>query len=206
MKRVEKIILAVLLLVFMLGLVVALTDAFGDAENEVAKFINPDFNKNIIFKLLTKIGEVQGLVIVVAIFLLIRKTRNIIGAPAAINTICSWLVNTGIKELVKRPRPLIRLIEIGGYSFPSGHAMNNAALYISIMLLTLPHLNVKWQKVALCIICTLMPLGVAISRVYFNVHYLSDVLAGICLGSCIAIIGCTIYRKGKDNLNAGNQS
>ncbi len=202
MKRVEKIVLAVLLFVFLLGLFVALTGTFKGLENEIAKFVNPNSNKNIIFTVLTKIGEVQGVAVVLAIFLLLPKTRKIIGGPATVNTLCSWLISTGIKELVKRPRPLIRLIEIGGYSFPSGHSVNNATLYLSIMLLALPHIKEKWQKIVLCFVCILMPLGIALSRVYFNVHYLSDVLAGLCLGSAIAIIGNAIFSKRKDTLNA----
>ena len=98
-----------------------------------------------------------------------------------------------IKELVGRERPLERLLEVGGYSFPSGHATNNAALYIGIMLLALPLLKKRSHKLWLSAGCILLTFMIGISRIYFNVHYFSDVVCGWCLGTAFAVVFTEIY-------------
>ena len=84
-----------------------------------------------------------------------------------------------IKNLVKRPRPLHKLIEVGGYSFPSGHATISTALAFSLYLIFKD--KVKSENLLL-ILAVIYPIMISFTRVYLNVHYVSDVLAGIGLG------------------------
>jgi membrane-associated phospholipid phosphatase len=81
------------------------------------------------------------------------------------------------KALIERPRP--NLFPILGplpndASFPSGHAMQFTAFALALMLM----LNARRRKVAIIPAVTLIGL-VALSRVYLQVHYPSDVIAGI---------------------------
>jgi undecaprenyl-diphosphatase len=84
-----------------------------------------------------------------------------------------------IKNLVHRPRPfhtirgLVPLISPHGFSFPSGHATLAMA-----MAVVLSHHFPK-SRAAVYILAVL----IGFSRVYFGVHYLSDVLAGFLLGA-----------------------
>jgi undecaprenyl-diphosphatase len=91
-----------------------------------------------------------------------------------------------------------------GYSFPSGHAMNNAAIYITIMLCLLPLCKTKAQKGIVIAIFTIIPFIIGVSRIYFNVHFTSDVICGWCLGAIVAILMSEIPFIKKGALNEQN--
>lgn len=103
-----------------------------------------------------------------------------------------------IKEIIQRERPISQLIEISGYSFPSGHATLSTTLAFSLYLILKD--KVIYNKLLL-IICMIFPLLISFSRVYLCVHYLSDIIAGIALGliwvSTIYLI--LLYKKGIKN-------
>jgi undecaprenyl-diphosphatase len=86
-----------------------------------------------------------------------------------------------IKNLVHRPRPfmtikgLVPLITPHGFSFPSGHA--TLAMAMAVVL----SYHFPKVRVAIYILAVL----VGFSRVYFGVHYLSDVMAGFVLGGLL---------------------
>lgn len=75
-----------------------------------------------------------------------------------------------------------------GFSFPSGHTTNNIAFYgLAIYII---YNNVKNKKLRniLIIIFSLIACIIPFSRIYLRVHYVSDVLAGICLGIICIIV------------------
>lgn len=83
------------------------------------------------------------------------------------------------KELIKRERPISNLIEINGYSFPSGHAALSTTLAFCVYLIFKD--KVRYKKSFLTVLI-FYPLLISFTRVYLHVHYLSDVIAGIGLG------------------------
>ncbi len=87
-----------------------------------------------------------------------------------------------LKELLDRPRPPSPLVDAGGAAWPSGHA-TYAVLYPFLALVaTLRIRPGKAYGTALLVGATLLASGIALSRVYLRVHYLSDVNAGGALG------------------------
>ncbi|WP_340137597.1 phosphatase PAP2 family protein [Lacticaseibacillus paracasei] len=92
-------------------------------------------------------------------------------------------ITEGFKLLIDRSRPLHQLVLDHGASFPSGHTFCTALLVFTLWTLCLPH--IQGQETQL--ITVLIGIGwiamVAISRVYLRDHYLSDVLASVCLAS-----------------------
>lgn len=95
-----------------------------------------------------------------------------------------------LKGLIYRPRPAgLDGIVIETSSFPSGNSILAAALFGAVMLLVLPQfLAGRPLRIAACLVA-LLPLLVAASRLVLSVHYLSDTLAGLCMGTAWAIVG-----------------
>ncbi|WP_456433710.1 phosphatase PAP2 family protein [Nitratifractor sp.] len=93
-----------------------------------------------------------------------------------------------VKHLVLRPRPVWRVIEQGGYSFPSGHATMAAALAVAVYVLIAPRIPSAWGRGLVAATLALWPLVIGASRVDLGVHYASDVLAGWGLGASWAAL------------------
>lgn len=86
-----------------------------------------------------------------------------------------------------RPEEMFRLVEVHNASFPSGHSMLSAAIYLTLGALVASFAAKKRIR-AFClssaIVATIM---VGVSRVFLGVHWASDVLAGWCLGAAWAL-------------------
>ena len=88
------------------------------------------------------------------------------------------------KAWYERPRPPGSLVATRGFSFPSGHAVATAATAIGLVLVLLPpgHRRRHWE-----VYSVVFAFVMALSRVYLNAHWLSDVVAGPLLGATIAL-------------------
>ena len=106
------------------------------------------------------------------------------------------LLSVTIKHLVDRPRPdFDRLVEIGGLSFPSGHATAAAICYGAIALAAVASRTRPRLLVAL--VCAVIAVAVAVSRVWIGVHYPTDVAAGLVCGSAwLALAYLAFLREG----------
>lgn len=101
-----------------------------------------------------------------------------------------------VKQLVDRPRPdLDRLVEIGGLSFPSGHATAAAVCYGSFAVAALAVRTPP--RVVLAALCAAIAIAVAASRVWIGVHYPTDVVAGLACGSAwVTLAHLAFLREG----------
>lgn len=89
------------------------------------------------------------------------------------------ILNGVLKHFFQRTRPnLHRLIEISGYSFPSGHAMSAFAFYGVLAFLLWRHISTRIGRTILIIVSCFMILAIGISRIYLGVHYPSDIIGG----------------------------
>ncbi len=190
MKKSKIIAVIILAVIGIATAVLAFTGAIADFEPMVHKFLNPDAEIGEFFHSFTVFGDTILDVFIIAVLVFLPFTTKKVGIPVASTAIVSTVLNKVIKAIVARPRPAeeLRLLEIGGYSFPSGHAMNNAAIYIAIMMCLLPLCKTRLQKGIVIAIFTIIPFIIGISRVYFNVHYISDVVCGWCIGAIVALL------------------
>jgi undecaprenyl-diphosphatase len=98
-----------------------------------------------------------------------------------------------IKWIVDRPRPaVLHLVNVTGSSFPSGHATESAAVGVALILLTRG--ASRYKRIGATVVATALVVAIAGSRVYLGVHYPTDVVAGIILGSAwgaMAVWWCT---------------
>ncbi|ETI66393.1 phosphatase PAP2 family protein [Neobacillus vireti] len=91
----------------------------------------------------------------------------------------SAVLNQILKQFFHRVRPNFhRLIEISGYSFPSGHAMNAFTVYVILSFLLWRHIPSRWGRSVLIILSVFMVMAIGISRIYLGVHYPSDIIGG----------------------------
>lgn len=100
-------------------------------------------------------------------------------------SLTGWLLSHGNKLMFARPRPDIVPHSMDAYvaSFPSGHAMTSAVVYLTLGMMAsraCASQNARYVGLAWAV---LIPVLVGISRIYLGVHWPSDVLAGWALGA-----------------------
>lgn len=108
---------------------------------------------------------------------------------------CSLLfVNLFLKRVTKRPRPYevrgeerqILIKEPKDFSFPSGHTFSSFAAATAIL-----HFSPKIGLAAI-----IYATGIAFSRLYLYVHYISDVLTSAIFGVATGIFVSYLYTRG----------
>jgi undecaprenyl-diphosphatase len=155
-----------------------------------------------VMKFFTLIGSTKVVVFLFLFFLIIfytvfRHRSELILFTAVV--VCTPLLNLALKYFFHRTRPdLHRLIEIGGYSFPSGHAMSAFAFYGILSFLLWRHIPTRWGRTILILISIFMIAMIGTSRIYLGVHYPSDVIAGYFASGCWLAFAIWYFQRYRD--------
>ena len=155
-----------------------------------------------IMKFFTFIGSTKGIIVIslLVLFFLYKVLKHrselvlffivIVGTP---------ILNGIFKNFFHRACPdLHRLIEIGGYSFPSGHAMSAMAVYGLIAFLLWRHIPTRFGRSLLILLSVIMILMIGISRVYLGVHYPSDIIDGYFASGFWLAMSIWFYQRYKE--------
>ena len=124
--------------------------------------------------------------------LLLRRRRWLALVAFAVAESLAPLLSALLKVLVDRARPPDGLVHPVGASFPSGHATYAGATGVALVLLfTTPGTRRRWWWA----LVSLGVVGMAWSRTYLQVHWLTDVIAGALLGSGISLLVFAIAQR-----------
>lgn len=135
--------------------------------------------------------------LVVGIAVLLGLLRAGWESLLAFYTFLPSLVNGVIKDWVGRPRPSDELVNIHesitGFSFPSGHTLSTAALFMVLFFAVsavVRHRSLRWLLQAGCL---LMVVSAGAARVYVGAHWPSDVVGGYLLMALLVVPLLYVY-------------
>ena len=108
-----------------------------------------------------------------------------------------WILNELLKEIFQRARPTVvpHLQSVMTLSFPSGHAMTSAAVYLTLGTLTMRLADRRLTKLYCIAMAMLVTFLVGATRIFLGVHYPTDVLAGWMVGLTWALACWTVERR-----------
>ncbi len=148
-----------------------------------------------IVKIVTHFGGQIVIVILTILAIILLKNKKI-ATSVVVNIVLVAIMNQVAKHLIQRPRPIgFRLIEEGGYSFPSGHSMASMAFYGFLIYLLYTRVKSPWIKWVGIVCLSILIVVIGLSRIYLGVHYASDVLAGFVCSLAFLIVHTSIMNR-----------
>lgn len=167
-------------------------------DREVYEFIyaSESFITTALMLGFTQLGEVLSMIVMslILISILMLYKLKIHTLFILISMIASSILIPVLKNSFDRERPsMLRLIEISGFSFPSGHAVGSTIFFGSLAtIIKNTDLN---NKALLMTVCATFILMISSSRVYLGVHYPTDVLAGVVIGLAVVVGTSALLHK-----------
>ncbi len=135
-------------------------------------------------RVVTLLGDPTGLTAASAVgaLVLLALGHRRLALYLVVVRIGSLLLSTTLKQAVGRARPVFEtpVDSAFGLSFPSGHALGSAAMWLAAAVVVLPLVRARRPVLVGALGVALL---VAASRVLLGVHFLSDVTAGCVLGA-----------------------
>lgn len=193
-----------------------LNETFANFDLTIYQWVQTNFHEttlekmfDVIFRAITFLGE-KGLplMIIAFILMLFKKTRKAGTAMLGGIIIGALFTNVALKPFVARPRPYTHTnmpfyqwwIDAGShleskFSFPSGHTTSAMSAMTGLFMAT--DKRISWTAFLFAIL-------MGLSRIFFFVHYPSDILGGLIVGLVSGIIAGIIvniiYKNQKNKL------
>ena len=171
------------------GLDTAVLEAMRDRSTE--KPIGPAWLAEAALEI-TSLGSVAVLVFVVAAVLGYLAMHRLWGAFWLVlaASLGGQLLNMLLKQSFGRERPTVvpHLTGVQTLSFPSGHAMLSAIIYLTLGALLVRLEEQRRVKLYIVLVAVTLTMLIGLTRVYLGVHYPTDVLAGWVAGMVWAIL------------------
>ena len=170
-------------------------DKLSQSELSLLEFIAEHMHCGVLdylMPVISGLGDLGIFWIVLALVLLSLPQDRARGAQVGLAVLLSGIVcNLLLKNLVARPRPfefqpLLELIVAAphDFSFPSGHT---SASFAAATVLV----RSGWKAAPVAVLVAVL---IAFSRLYLNVHFPTDVLAGVLTGVAVGFIATKLYK------------
>jgi len=172
---------------------------------DISRPIGPDWLR-LAATDLTALGSIIVLALIVLVVMgLFAAQRRRLEAALLFGACGSGLLMVNIlKSVFGRERPPVAMhaVEVGASSFPSGHAMLSAIVYLSLATLVAHFAHRRRERTYALAAGAFVTLTVGASRVYLGVHWPTDVMAGWALGAAWATLWWLIawffeHRRGR---------
>jgi undecaprenyl-diphosphatase len=135
---------------------------------------------------LTALGgpTVLGLVVCAVVGFLLLQARYHTALFVGMTSFSGEIVDRAMKHAFSRPRPTVvpHLRDVFSTSFPSGHAMESAIVFLTLGAVLMHVAESRLTKIYCLGIAVLVTVVVGASRVYLGVHYPTDVIGGWIIG------------------------
>ena len=188
----RRVLVAAILSLLAFGglIIIALTPSLHGIDREIKLVF--DGNRHPVLEATMRVVTFVGdgstlLVLTVAAWLILRWAGDrlawrlpaiMLGGAAA-----EWL----FKWLVARRRP-----RGGPFAFPSGHVFTSVVFFGAVIYLLWTRDVAPLWRVGGTIVCALLIVGIAMSRVYLRFHWLTDVLGGLTGGAAYLLIALAV--------------
>lgn len=157
----------------------AVVRAFGRARHPAG---------NALMRGVSFFGGVPGAVGASLTALLLSRKRPRLAWQVAVGALGGVSAELYFKRLFRRKRPtlLSHLEDVQSTSFPSGHAMASSSLYLTLAFVASRGRRLRPHRAVLLASAGAFAGAVGVSRVYLGVHWPTDVLGGLALGTAWA--------------------
>ena len=155
------------------------------------------------WRIISAIGDFQLWAVIILLSLIAYifspKSRKQRIAWLAFVLVPSLIVSAALVEFskisIQIPRPCAGNEECpSGYSFPSGHAAR-IFVFATVVTLSMKNIAIKLSSLTLAIL-------VSLSRVALNYHAYTDIVAGALLGTAVAYLINTLYKRKSSSIKA----
>lgn len=162
-----------------------------------------------VFAVLTHLADTLTLSLlgVAVTLLLLHRRQRLLAAGWVFAVAGNALLNPALKAIFARTRPVHDhgLMTADGWSFPSGHASGSVVAYGMLAYLLVRLLPASWPaglRLAAVLLAAAFAFIAGSSRVFLQVHYATDVLAGFASGAswlavCIGTLELARWRAGQ---------
>ncbi len=133
----------------------------------------------------------------IAVVTLLRMRARMAALQMAVSSLGAAALTILLKGWVDRVRPVevAHVIEVSGFSYPSGHSFSAAAFYTTLAIVVGSRTKSHRVRVLVGTAATFVIALVALSRQYLGVHYPSDTLAGLALGVAWSLFLAVLFAR-----------
>ena len=174
-------------------------------DRQVRQWVNPHRNGRLEVPMQTvsRLGEAAGLVPAIlgasVVFGRVRRRwavlfPSLMAGTGALQYLAKWAAD--------RPRP-----NAAPWGFPSGHVLSLTVFWgiVAYLILTTWRRRHRWRILA-CAGCAAIVAAVAVSRIYLDMHWISDVIGGFAAGCAYLLLALGVYEftLGRPGASAGD--